>query len=157
MDTMAREFGVAKSIPPHLTYHLGEYATAAALPAALEQLAAGITAFEVAITGFGVFTGPKPVLYLTVVRGPCLVAVHEAIGRLMDGLGLPNHSFYAAPAWVPHVTLAIQHVSREAFPTVAAWLRDQDLQFRAQVDNLVLAREGGESIVVLGSYPLREA
>ncbi len=159
MDGMAREFGVARGFPggePHLSYHLGDYPPEPPATVRVGRLARETKSFEIQVSGYGVFGGPAPVLYLAVARGPELAALHLAIRAALGGLGFANNPYYEPATWIPHITLAQQNLLASAFPAVAAWLRNQDLQFRARITNLAFARETPAALEVLASFRLAE-
>jgi 2'-5' RNA ligase len=157
MDGMVREFGVPRGFPggePHISYHLGDYRPEPPLTTRVAAVASATHPFEVQVSGYGVFGGPSPVLYLAVARRPELGALHGAIHAVMDELGFANNSYYEPATWLPHVTLAQQNLSSDAFPLVTAWLKDQHLQFRASITNLAFARETPSSLDVFASFRL---
>lgn len=71
--------GISITPLPHFSCQFaGEY-DARSAQTALKDLAEKIGPFKTRTAGLGMFTGPAPVLYLTVVKNECLFKIHKVI------------------------------------------------------------------------------
>ena len=71
---------------------------------AVEAVAADWRALPIAVSGFGIFPGPPPVLWAAPLVTRELLSRHIAVQAALSGL--PAHAHYLPDAWVPHVTLS---------------------------------------------------
>lgn len=157
MAAMASEFGVPRGFPggePHVSYHLGDYRPEPPATTRMADVAASVKPFDVQISGYGVFGGHSPVLYLAVARGPELSSLHAAIVAAFASLGFANNPYYEPANWLPHITIAQQNLDREAFPQIASWLGRQHLRFTARLSSIAFARETATSLEVDASFAL---
>ncbi|MCA9887640.1 MAG: 2'-5' RNA ligase family protein [Anaerolineae bacterium] len=89
----------------HLTFHVAERYESPALATDLMQLAMKLEPITIQSSGLGIFTGPKPVLYISVVRTAALSAFHEEVWKIADKHAIETHDYYGPSRWVPHITL----------------------------------------------------
>jgi 2'-5' RNA ligase len=156
-DAVAEHLGIEK-IPyayPHLTYHAATYyANAAQLLPTLQTLAQNLTPFEIRVSGVGIFTYPRRVLYLPVARNEALSALQQQVYTLMRGA--TQELFYSPEYWLPHVSLSVFDIKTAMLPRAIAFLSQHELEWRIRVDNLCLVqdkarRDGGWTHIALGT------
>lgn len=156
-DTMAAEFGVRRSYPgdvPHFTYHLAESYDIDAALGVVEHIASGTGSFSVATSGFGVFTGTRPTLYIPIAQGGSLASLHERICKEMAEAGQPNMPYYRAGRLLPHITIAQGNVPPTLLGELLAWLAETDFSWDVPVTNLALAEQTHSGIHVFGRWEL---
>ncbi|MBU8547016.1 MULTISPECIES: 2'-5' RNA ligase family protein [Roseomonadaceae] len=104
--------------PPHIT--LLRVEDAAAEPVLAERLSdLPRLAATLMLSGFGLFPGPPPILFLAPVVTPGLLAFQAALVAALPDVEVHPHT--RPGAWVPHVTLA-----EGAAPALAAALEAWD-------------------------------
>ena len=104
-----REFGLRGIYVtpfPHFTYHVAEHYEVEHIGAVLQRFAQGQHGFTVKTAGLGIFTGPSPVVYISLVRSPELARFHQALWQEIGDAGQGVFSHYRPEGWVPHTTLA---------------------------------------------------
>jgi len=153
------DLGIAPAFPgarPHLTFHLVEerYPSDAVVPR-LAELAREWQPFVVRTSGFGVFTGPNPVIYIPVVRDARLNALHEAIGRACSAAGVEPAAYYTPALWMPHITVAQQNIPAAALPEMLTWWAARDLAWELRITNLTIAHATEDSLEVRKRLDLR--
>ncbi len=70
---LEREFvvrGVYITPYPHFSYQIAQHYNVEQLEPILQRYTASQAAFQVKTSGLGIFNGPRPVLYISVVRSP---------------------------------------------------------------------------------------
>ena len=157
-EAMEREFGVRRGYPgaiPHFSYHLAEEYDLGIAETVVAALALAERPFEVETSGFGVFTGAAPVVYVPVARSPELAALHATICDRMRRAGIETVGYYLPERALPHITIAQQNVPAEALPALLGWLARQDLSWRLPATNLAIADQTADGAVVFRRFPLR--
>ncbi len=142
-DILERRFSLkgARSFPyPHLSFTILEQYEPDAVEARLRQIAAGLAPFQFQTAGLGVFTTPEPVIYLAVVRAPALERVHHLLWQSFPPLTAASR-YYAPEHWVPHITLAVNDLTRAQLPAVVAYLAEQEYHWEITCDSLTFAVE----------------
>ena len=156
-DVMAREFAVAKGYPgsvPHFTYHLADSYDMEAAGRVAETIAAYWRPFTVEASGFGVFGGEQPILYIPVARNEELTAIHVAIAGGMEGAGMHTLPYDGPATWLPHITIAQQSVPEGAWGPLLAWCARQPLAWRIPVTNIAVADQAPDGVDIFARYAL---
>lgn len=157
-DQMEREFAIAKGDPgalPHFTVHLAGAYDLEPTRAIVEDVARTRAPFIVPTTGFGVFTGERPILYMPVVRTRVLDDIHAHLYRSLTGHCSEPEPYYAPERWMPHITVGQTDPTPEVLPALLAWLAHQPLSWEVHAAALAIGGETESSVELLGTYPLR--
>lgn len=151
--------GVHLTPIPHFTYHLAENYDMSRLDGILSEIAEKTTPFTISTAGLGLFTGPEPVLYITITINQPLLDLHHALYKaLAEVPGQPVIAESTAPlyhfgAWQPHITLTHHDVDHDLMPEVIRLLAERDFNWQIEVNNLAVL--GGAEIHSLRTrYPL---
>ena len=143
---LEREFGLRTiySAPyPHFSYHGANDFNDERVRHLLEQVASEGSPFHVRTVGLGVFPGPKPVLYLLVVRGPKLVHYHSRFYPVLTELAKKPNPYYHPERWVPHISLAHGDLTPELLPDVMRFLGEETFNWTITIDNFALVYTEG--------------
>ena len=138
---MAREFAVSGVyVPsyPHVSYQVARYYNVKSLEPVLRRFAASKTSFQVRASGLGIFTGPRPVLYIPVVRSPELTQFHEALWQEISGTASGIEDYYHPAHWVPHITLGIGDMKKDNLSQIVRSLAKRDFNWEMTVNNIAL-------------------
>lgn len=140
-DELERRFqlrGVRAFPYPHISFNiLDEYETEQ-VETKLRKISAPIRPFAVETAGLGFFLHPEPVLYIPVVRSPALNAVHQKLWRAFPPK-TAGISLYSPEKWVPHITLAVDDLTREVMPEMLRFLSDIDFHWSIRLEGLTFA------------------
>lgn len=126
---------------PHFSWHIAQDYDFPALEKWLSAIAANIPPFKVRTTGIGLFTGPRPVVYIPLVKDSGLMSLHAMLWEQTFALGTGMSPYYSPEAWIPHISLAYGDVDRS---NIAAVLRDlvgRSYAWEMTIDNLALIYE----------------
>ena len=74
--------GIQVTPYPHFSWQIGEDYSMDLLAEAAREVGAATPPLPVTTAGLGLFTGANPVIYISVVKTPALVAVHRLIWQL---------------------------------------------------------------------------
>jgi 2'-5' RNA ligase len=124
---------------PHVTYQGAEHYDLDRLKPILEQVARDTKPFTLQTAGLGIFSGPQPVLYISVVRSQPLSAFHRALWQAIDNAGSDLSPYYSPDgSWMPHITLAQWDISAANLPAIIGPLSERPFAWDILVDNLAL-------------------
>jgi 2'-5' RNA ligase len=140
-DELAREFavsGVYVTPYPHFSYQVARVYDVESLEPVLRRFAASKTSFQVRAVGLGIFTGPHPVLYIPVVRGPELTQFHEALWQEIFRTGSGIQEYYHPAHWMPHITIGIGDMHKDNLSQIVRLLTERDFNWEITVDNIAL-------------------
>ncbi|MEO5930865.1 MAG: 2'-5' RNA ligase family protein, partial [Candidatus Kapaibacterium sp.] len=118
--------GVATTPFPHFSYQIAERYEVDSVSAVLERVAARQRPFTVRTAGLGIFTGPVPVLFLSLVKSIELIRLHEEIWEELRGDGTDISDLYRPDRWAPHVTLFQGSPDNQRLPDIVKALSGDD-------------------------------
>ena len=124
---------------PHFSWHVAAaYPDEARLDALLEETCQQFKPFIVRTAGLGIFSHPKMVVYLPLVKTQALISLHQWLwDHLLDQADLPS-PYYAPDFWMPHITLAYEELGAVNLDCVLLRLSTHPTNWEIKVDNLAL-------------------
>ena len=90
-------------------------------------------------SGLGIFTGDNPVLYLPIVKSQEMIGLHKVIWDLLKPLTRTTKEFYSPIAWVPHITLALNDLTKEKLACAVNSIAFEEIALNVTIDNLCIA------------------
>ena len=155
-EGMHREFGVPIGYPgavPHISLHIGEHDVAAGAEQVVQTVARASAPLTVYSAGLGVFTGPVPVVHLTVARSPELAALALRLDVAMAAAGFPSTDPHFVPGrWMPHITIAHRNLAGIELGPLLGWLVAQSLAWEIPLHSLSIARETELAADILSTF-----
>ncbi|MEX2236717.1 MAG: 2'-5' RNA ligase family protein [Dehalococcoidia bacterium] len=124
---------------PHFTYHLAGDYDSRGLRTIGDSLAIEGRGFSTWTNGLGLFTHPKPVLYISLVRNLELSRFQRWVWYEVDKAAEGSVDYYTPERWMPHITL-IEGLDVEALLTGIRLLGARDFNWKLDVDNLAFIR-----------------
>lgn len=147
--------GVYDTPYPHFSYHVAQhYEVEKAVPL-LERITSNITKFQVRTSGFGIFTGTSPVIYIPVVRSLELSLLHEELWKELARASMGTQEYYSPAQWMPHITIGFRDITGENLPNIMRWLNMQDFTWEFTIDNLALIHDTGSKQELHSRYTIR--
>ena len=93
---------------PHFSWVGADTYQEGPIEQALEQLARCTSPFVVHTAGLGIFTGPQPVVYISLVKDEPLLNLHKLLWEQTLPCAVAPNMYYHPSRWVPHITLALR-------------------------------------------------
>ncbi len=121
---------------PHVSLHIAAAYDTAALYPIIHQQAASLSPLTLRTSGLGLFTGPEPVLYVSVVCGRDLLHLHTTLWPLLEPTSQGSNPYYQPHHWVPHLTLAHGPRLHDCLPDVIRWLGTQNFHWSLPISHL---------------------
>ncbi|MDB4895600.1 MAG: hypothetical protein JWN15_1862 [Firmicutes bacterium] len=146
-----REFGVRGifgSSYPHFSYQVAASYDVKRLAEALEPVANATAPFRIHTGGLGIFPGPRPVLFVPVVRSARLSRLQQALWRPMTGVATDVQGYYQPSFWMPHITIGYGDMDPEMLGRVVTHLSTRSFAWEIPIDNLavIYERDGTQGV-----------
>ena len=144
---------VSVSPLPHFSYQCARDFDIDLLGEIVGKVADKARPLKVRTAGAGVFSGPKPVVYVPVVRSPELTRLQLALWSAGAVACEQPLAEYHPAAWIPHITLAQGDLTADGLGPVMSTLNGLDLFWEFEVDNLAIIRgRGNQTQELVGRY-----
>ena len=146
-DLLRSEHGLSKvggSPLPHFSYQCARDFDLALLTEVVGKVAEKARPLKIRTAGLGVFSGPRPVVYIPVVRSPELTRLQLALWSAGAVACEQPLAEYHPAAWIPHITLAQGDLHADRLGALMNTLNDLDLIWEFEVDNLAIVRGRGD-------------
>lgn len=99
---------VDKNSAPHLTLAICDEIDTEQVKSKLHKLASITKECELNFLSLGIFSFPKPVIFISPKIEPNLLEIHQKLHRKLNSANENSWELYKPANWVPHVTLAYQ-------------------------------------------------
>ncbi len=139
------ELSDIKTVPyPHFSWLTAQSIPEEQVQEQFLSLTNSIPTFSVKTTGFGIFSGESPILYLPLVKSRKLAQFHEMIWERLFPFAVDANSYYSPENWVPHITVGYGDVTPQRLACAVQKLATIDLEMDIFVDNLSMLTKDGE-------------
>lgn len=123
---------------PHFSYHISAEYDFKRLEPILAELAANSEPFTIRTSGLGIFSGPIPVLYVTIIKSMELANFHRKVWEKVNPISIGASRHYAPEVWAPHITMAYGDVNREKLSCAVQKLAFESFDWNIAIDHLAL-------------------
>jgi 2'-5' RNA ligase len=130
--------GIQVTSLPHFSWQVAHDYDLVSLKPVLERITSAARPFKVRTTGIGLFTGPKPVVFISLVKDSLLLRFHELIWRLTKDSAIFPSPFYSPKAWMPHITLAYGETRWESLSCTLEKLIYHPFNWEIEVDHIAV-------------------
>lgn len=141
---LEREFGLraACAAYPHFTYQIASGYEMDKVEPILRGFARSTSPFKVTTSGLGIFTGPKPVFYVRMVRELILTLFHDRMWAALAPYARDIHTHhYGHVNWIPHITLAYGDLDHDTLAKAVRLLSERSFNWEITIDNIALVRD----------------
>ncbi len=139
---------------PHFTFLLAGIRRIDPLKKALAEVAATTAPFPAYTTGLGIFPGPKPVIYVPVLRSFDLNHLHQRVLDVTQPLCKSTDRFNAPARWLPHLSLALHDTTPKLLGPVMQFLNERTYNLRLNINNLGIMQKKGNQFQCIETFPL---
>jgi 2'-5' RNA ligase len=133
--------GIQVTPYPHFSWQIAEDYDLERLKPILEGIASQTKPFQVRTTGIGLFTGPRPVVYISLVKTLELMRFHSLVWESTLETSTTASPDYNPGNWLPHISLAYADVTLANIGAVMKILAFQNLEWEMKVDNFAFIYE----------------
>jgi len=147
--------GVKTTPFPHFSWQVTEGYDLDRLDSTLREISRQTQPFTIRTAGLGIFTGEKPVVYVTIVKEASLTRFHSLLWEQLNGISIGPSRFYAPDQWVPHITIAYNDVHTDNLICALQALAFQSFDWEINIDNLVYLTQNNKQVIDTIRYQLR--
>ena len=133
--------GIRVTPHPHFSWQIAREYQLEELEGIIRRLAGSIAPFTVRTTGIGLFSGPRPVIYISVVKDKTLLNLHEQIWGTTQPAGQGVSLHYSPQSWMPHISLAYEDLDADNLPRAVNKLAFRSFNWEMTIDNIALVYE----------------
>jgi hypothetical protein len=133
--------GIRVTPYPHFSWQIAKEYDFERLQDIVGQIALKTPPIRVNTAGLGLFSGSRPVIYVSVVKNPRLTELHAAIWQNVQPAAQGLSPYYAPEAWMPHISLAYEDVTPTNIGPVMQNIAFQNFAWEMTVDNIALIYE----------------
>jgi 2'-5' RNA ligase len=123
---------------PHFTFQFARTHNVKELKKAFEKIALKIKSFPIEVDGIRRFD--ENAIYLKVEKTAGLLKIHRLIHGFLEDRCHGLLEYYTPELWVPHVTLAMEDLTKDNFRKAWAELKDTKLKFKQIVHNICMVK-----------------
>ena len=138
---------------PHFTFMLAGIRRIETLRQVLAEVAATTPPFPAYTTGIGIFPGPRPVIYIPVLRSFDLNHLHQRVLDVTQPLCKGTDRFNAPMRWLPHLSLALHDTTPETLGPVLHFLNESTYNMRLNINNLGIMQKKGSQFHCVETIP----
>lgn len=127
-------------LEPHLSWLGAGELNIARVGEILTSFTQSISPIHLTATGFGIFSGVAPVLYLPVIKTTGMVRIHNELWKLLDHELSDEIHYFRPDQWLPHISLFyFDEYSIGVLGDVFTELATNDFQLHFSIDHFKLA------------------
>lgn len=144
-SAMVSWFDVTKHPLPvlHMSWQVAEEFDELPVREFIEHLADNWIAFEIHTTGFGIFTGRKPVLHLPIIKSSEMAEKQKTIWEFCNFHSNGRNPFYAPQVWHPHLTLLHDTNNETSMIDLVSQFVHLDTKLTFTINNLAMIYTDG--------------
>ncbi|MEW5871390.1 MAG: 2'-5' RNA ligase family protein [Chloroflexota bacterium] len=143
--------GIRVTPYPHFSWQIAQSYQFDDLEEILQQIALTTAPIVIRTTGIGIFTGPRPVIFIPVVKNAGLVNLHQEIWAHTQPVSQGLSPYYAPSHWVPHISLAYEDVDQNNIMALMQKLAFRTFNWEMTIDNFALIYEPDGQIGALSA------
>jgi hypothetical protein len=98
--------GIKVTPIPHFSWQVAMDYDLDLLRPVLQEIAASAMPFKAHTTGVGIFSGPKPVVFINVVKTDAMMRFHKLVWEKTSHTARGISPLYGPQSWIPHITIA---------------------------------------------------
>ena len=149
--------GQISQYPPHISWLTVNDFPLKNLEIEFRSLASKNEPFQIRTSGIGVFSRPKPVIYITVIKDDSLTKFHHQIWQLGQS-HIPEDQIiqlYNPTFWLPHITLINIEPAPSNLGEILSELSYSPFQWEMTIDHIAfLCPQSGDTGMQLCQIPL---
>ena len=126
---------------PHFSWQIAKGYDFEHLQVIIGEIGLKTPPIRVHTAGLGLFSGNRPVIYVSVVKDPHLMKLHGDIWQAVQSAAQGLSPYYAPGDWMPHISLAYEDVTPVNIGPVMQSLAFQSFAWEMTIDNITLIYE----------------
>jgi len=133
--------GIKVTPYPHFSWQIAGDYDLEKLQKIVQEITSESAPLKAHTGGIGIFTGPKPVIFISVVKSQALMKLHAKIWERARKAGKDISSLYGPENWMPHISLAYDDVNESNIAAVMNELFFRSFSWEMSIDNIAFIHE----------------
>lgn len=133
--------GIKVTPYPHFSWQIAQDYDFPSLEQVMHSIATSVSPLQLRTTGIGIFTGPRPVIFIPLVKTAELIELHTTIWERTQEVAHGLSPYYSPEVWMPHISLAYDDVDKSNIAGVMAKLAFRSFTWEMLIDNIALIYE----------------
>ena len=138
--------GVKVTPLPHFSWQIAEDYPEPETQTILQTMAYKTGPFTIRTGGLGIFSGPQPVVFVSIARSTELNQLHEQLWQQFKTSAKGLSRYYNPQRWMPHITLIFGEETTEALNCGLSKLTSQVFDWEIEVNNLAFVSQTSNQI-----------
>jgi 2'-5' RNA ligase len=132
-------------LEPHLSWLSVEKMDVTSAGEKLTQKTQTLSPLHLETTGFGLFSGAKPVLYLPVIKTEELAKLHASLWELLTSEAKNSNLMFRPDQWLPHISVFYFDENESAMLGCALGeIAKMEFNLQFTIDHLIIAYFKGD-------------
>jgi 2'-5' RNA ligase len=148
--------GIQRMDLPHFSWVVADSYHFDAVEEILEKVTREMPPIAVRSAGLGIFTGPSPVVYISLVKDTVLLNWHNVLWEKTKPHAVMPNALYHPASWVPHITLAYHESNPQQLGCAIQEIVYTPLNLEFTVHNLSLVYQTLGQDGIHKQYQLKE-
>jgi 2'-5' RNA ligase len=149
LEKECRLTGVKVTPYPHFSWQIALDYPEPDTETALQEIATQTRPFKVHTGGLGVFSGPQPVIFISIARSAELNRLHKKLWQQFKTSAEGLSPYYNPQRWMPHITLIFGEETIENVQCGLRMLASQPFEWEMEVNNLSFVSQSANQIGTL--------
>jgi 2'-5' RNA ligase len=141
--------GVKVTPYPHFSWQIARDYPEPDTEMAIQTIARQTKPFTVHTGGLGIFSGPQPVIFISLARSAELNLLHEQMWQQFKASAKGLSPYYNPQRWMPHITLIYEPETPEALQCGLRMLISQSLEWEIEVNNISFVSQSANQVGTL--------
>jgi 2'-5' RNA ligase len=123
---------------PHFSWMGAEEYQLGLVEGILEEEARRLNPFTVRAVGLGMFTGVRPVVYISLVKNEIMLRTNTLLWERLRPYTFGPNGYYHPTRWMPHITLAFHEADPDRLGCAVEDIAFQRIEFEIVVDHFAI-------------------
>jgi 2'-5' RNA ligase len=141
--------GVKVTPYPHFSWQIAEDYPEPDTEMAVRTIAGQTKPFKVCTGGLGVFSGPQPVVFISIARNTELNQLHKKIWQQFTTSAKGVSPYYNSQRWMPHITLIFGEEKSSALQCGLKMLTSRSFEWEIDVNNISFVSQSDNQVGTL--------
>jgi 2'-5' RNA ligase len=141
--------GIKVTPYPHFSWQIAQDYPEPNTETTLQEIAVQTRPFKVHTGGLGIFSGPQPVVFISIARSAELNRLHKKLWQNFKASAKGLSPYYNPQRWMPHITLIFGEETTENVQCGLQRLASQPFEWEMEVNNLSFVSQSANQIGTL--------
>lgn len=129
-----------RGLTPHLSWQGAQDYPLKKVEEVMQDLAQSLKPVTLRVSGFGIFSGKEPVVYLPVPRPAEIAQIHQTLWNSLSPLAEGLNDYFSPQIWIPHISIFYgDEETLESLTCALGKLTGTEIRFDITLDHFSIA------------------